>query len=118
MGKCFAWKVRRRYIGGHQFAILSAVEKSVPHRSEVPGQSQLLQVVDKIWEIFDEGGAVDMVYLDFAKALDTVPHQRLLLKWESYGIGGEVYAWIPTFLNDRLQQVSVWRNGLIMGPCS
>jgi len=97
---------------------LSAVEKSVPHRSEVPGQSQLLQVVDKIWEIFDEGGAVDMVYLDFAKALDTVPHQRLLLKWESYGIGGEVYAWIPTFLNDRLQQVSVWRNGLIMGPCS
>ena len=69
--------------------------------------TQLLQLVDKISEIIDEGGAVDMVYLDFAKAFDTVPHQRLLLKLESYGIGGEVYAWIQSFLTDRLQQVSV-----------
>jgi len=40
---------------------------------------QLLEVVDKITELLDQGGAVDMVYLDFAKALDAVAH-RLLLK--------------------------------------
>ena len=37
---------------------------------------------------------VDVVYLDFQKAFDKVPHQRLLLKLKAHGIGNEVITWI------------------------
>jgi len=39
--------------------------------------TQLLEVVDKLLEMLDYGGSIDMVYLDFSKASDTVPHYRL-----------------------------------------
>jgi len=47
-----------------------------------------------------------MIYLDFAKAFDTVPHQRLLLKLK-YGVGGEVLNWIEHFLVGRRYRVRV-----------
>jgi len=37
---------------------------------------------------------VDVVYLDFQKAFDKVPHERLLSKLRAQGVGGSVYAWI------------------------
>ena len=40
------------------------------------------------------GSPVDVVYLDFHKAFDKVPHQRLLLKLKAYGIGNDVINWI------------------------
>ena len=48
--------------------------------------------------------------LDFAKAFDSVPHHRLLLKIESYGIKGHLLAWIKNFLLDRKQRVIVGNN--------
>ena len=44
------------------------------------------------WE--DEGMAVDIVYLDFKKAFDKVPHQRLLVKVRACGVAGQVANWI------------------------
>ena len=44
------------------------------------------------------GIPVDAVYLDFAKAFDTVLHERLLSKLEGYGIRGHVNEWIRHFL--------------------
>ena len=38
---------------------------------------QLLKVVDKLSEILDRGGVFDVIYCDFIKAFDTVPHQLL-----------------------------------------
>jgi len=69
--------------------------------------TQMLLVVDKLSEILDQGGAVDTVYLDFAKAFDSVPHERLLLKLQSYGVSGCVLNWIRNFITLRQQSVCV-----------
>ena len=37
---------------------------------------------------------MDVVYLDFSKTFDKVPHQMLLHKIDYHGIGGNVAAWI------------------------
>ena len=48
------------------------------------------------------------MYLDLAKAFDTVPHHHLLVKLKSYGIDDPVLAWIASFLRDRKQCVQVY----------
>ena len=50
---------------------------------------------------------MDSIYLDFAKAFDSVPHKRLLLKLEGYGVGGRVLGWIKDFLMGRRQRVMI-----------
>ena len=45
--------------------------------------------------------------MDFKKAFDTVPHQRLLRKLKAYGIIGKVLEWIRDFLSGRRQRVVV-----------
>ena len=54
-----------------------------------------------------DGGVVDTIYLDFAKAFDTIPHRRLLGKLDSYGIRGSILNWIKVFLIERSQVVKV-----------
>ena len=51
--------------------------------------------------------SVDVVYLDFQKAFDKVPHQRLLLKLKALGIGNDVINWIEEWLTHRRQRVIV-----------
>ena len=48
---------------------------------------------------------VDVIYLDYAKAFDTVPHQRLLKQVESFGIKHKALAWITAFLDDIVHDV-------------
>ena len=57
--------------------------------------------------MIDEGHEVVVVYLDFSKAFDKVPHQRLLQKLRSYGINGKLLSWIEAFLTDLKQHVIV-----------
>ena len=42
--------------------------------------TQLLEFMEEITEALDRRDDVDVIYLDFAKAFDKVPHQRLLAK--------------------------------------
>ena len=51
----------------------------------------------------DEGSPVDVIYLDFQKAFDKVPHQRLILKLKSHGKGNGIINWIDQWLTDRLR---------------
>ena len=56
----------------------------------------------------DHGKQSDIILLvDFAKAFDTVPHQRLLLKLRHYGIQGAINNWIQAWLCFREQSVLV-----------
>ena len=53
------------------------------------------------------GSPVDIIYLDFQKTFDEVPHQRLLLKLKAHGIGDSIIDWIEQWLIDRRQRVVV-----------
>ena len=48
---------------------------------------------------------MDVIYLDFQKAFDKVPHQRLLIKLKSHGMGVNIVTWIQNWLTDRKQRV-------------
>ena len=61
-----------------------------------------------VWtRCIDDRTSVDVVYLDFQKAFDKVPHRRLLTKLEAYGVNGSVLRWIKAFLSNRKQRVVV-----------
>lgn len=50
---------------------------------------------------------VDIVYIDFSRAFDSIVFTKLLAKLESYGIGGRLLDWIGSFLSPRVQRVVV-----------
>ena len=68
---------------------------------------QLLKVLDDWSKILEGGGSVDTIYLDFKKAFDTVPHNRLIQKLRGYGIGDNIVRWIEAFLTDRTHKVTI-----------
>ena len=54
---------------------------------------------------FDSRKQVDIAILDFSKAFNTVPHDRLLYKLENYGIVGPLHQWLSSFLTQRPMRV-------------
>ena len=69
--------------------------------------TQMLRVLNIWTKILDEGGTLDVIYCDFMKAFDKVPHERLLYKSEQYAISGNVLGWIRSFLSNRTQAVRI-----------
>ncbi|KAK4816268.1 hypothetical protein QYF61_014340 [Mycteria americana] len=62
---------------------------------------------DKVTRLVDEGKAVDVVYLDFSKAFDTVSHSILLEKLAAHGLDGCTLCWVKNWLDGRAQRVVV-----------
>ena len=71
--------------------------------------TNLLEFMEEVTENLDVGIPVDVIYLDFAKAFDKVPFQRLFKKLTSHGIEGTVGEWIKNWLTGRRQKVSLNR---------
>ena len=77
------------------------------------GRSCVTNLLDFYQYVFcecDRSRAVDVVFLDFRKAFDKVPHKRLMRKVRALGIQGNVAAWIENWLAGRRQRVIV--NGM------
>ena len=66
---------------------------------------QLLSTVHNLAPGLNEGIQTDVILLDFSKAFDKVSHQLLLLKLQHYGIRGQLFNWITSFLLGQTQQV-------------
>jgi hypothetical protein len=64
-------------------------------------KTQLLTFIHELAAGLYRGKQFDLIILDFSKAFDRVPHQRLLRKLDHYRIRSSTYTWIADFLHDR-----------------
>ena len=98
-------------------------------RSKHSKESQLVITTHDLAQSLNNKLQVDMIIMDFSKAFDTVPHNRLLNKLNRYGIGNKTHNWISNFLKYRKQGVviggehSTWTQvisgvpqGTVLGP--
>ena len=71
--------------------------------------TSLLDFLACVIDTYDAGNnkAVDLIYLDFQKAFDKIPHDRLLVKVMAHGIQGSAAQWIRNWLAGWHQRVCI-----------
>jgi hypothetical protein len=70
-------------------------------------ESQVITVCQDTADSPDNGSRIDAIIIDYSKAFDLVPHDRLLMKIAASGVDSRVVIWIREFLLGRKQRVSV-----------
>ena len=76
----------------------------------VKGRSCLTNLLEcfECWtKALDEGFGIDLLYLDFRKAFDSIPLRRLIEKLKSDGLSGKLLEWISDFLMSRTMKVGL-----------
>ena len=64
-------------------------------------------MLDDWTENLESGGQIDVIYTDYGKAFDKVPHRRLLNKIFSFGLPIQMVNWIKSFLHNRFYKVKI-----------
>ena len=85
-------------------------------------EKQLVDIIHELAYSINQRTQTDVIFLDFSKAFDKVPHDKLLHKIRYYGIGGKTNTRISAFLCSHSQQVVVNRQtsqsaGVLSGVC-
>lgn len=65
----------------------------------------VLQLVKVIYEAFEKKTECCTIFTDLSKAFDSISHQILLQKMQSYGLRGQCLRLVASYLEDRMQQV-------------
>jgi len=69
--------------------------------------SQLLECVND-WTIEPNfRHSIDVAYIDFQKAFDSVVHSKLCHKLKCYGVSGKLLNWLTDLLFNRIQAVRI-----------
>ena len=71
------------------------------------GSSTLQQLLVYFHQLITSKEEIDAIYIDFRKAFDSVPHNKLLIKLWNMGITGTLWRWFVSYLSNRSQCVSV-----------
>jgi hypothetical protein len=66
--------------------------------------TNLISFLESITEAKDNAKSVDLIYLDFSKAFDKVPHKRLIAKLKAKGVSKEITDWIEEWLDRNVLQ--------------
>jgi len=69
--------------------------------------TNLLESLEQWTHALDNGYGVDILYLDYRKTFDSVPHQRLIHKLSTLGCQGKLLLWVESFLYNRTMRVGV-----------
>ena len=69
--------------------------------------TNLIEFFEHVTKCVDEGSVVDVVYMDFSKTFDKVPHGRLIKKVNAHGIQGDLTRWIHNWPSSRIQSVVI-----------
>ncbi len=76
----------------------------------MPGKScasNLVTFMEFVTKAVDDGESVNIFYLDFAKAFDKVPRQRLIRKLIAKGVDANIVRWIENWLTGRTQRLCI-----------
>lgn len=69
--------------------------------------TQLLATINEFAKALDAGKQVDVIFFDFSKAFDKVPHNKLITKLKSIGVPAEITNWVTSYLLNRKQYVEI-----------